>query len=295
MDRQRSYVLIGHPVGHSVSPVIHRAAYDRLGRRDCTYEAVDCPNRDAVAEQVQRLRDGSLAGANVTVPYKRLALELADEATPLATKTGAANVLSMRAGRVVADNTDVAALAEELRRDASRLESALVIGNGGAALAAVVALDTLGAREIHVCARRWRADLERSAWPDAPHFSRLGVQALAWPAVQNEQWSNTVAKADVIVQATSAGMRGAAPGEAVSGIVDWRAVGPALFAYDVVYNPPETPFLMAARAHGVKASGGLGMLVGQAAEAIRLWLEVEPPRAAMQEAAVRALFGTDAR
>ena len=85
-------------------------------------------------------------------------------------------------------------------------------------------------------------------------------------------------------------MKGADDCHVGSRVVPWSRLAPGALAYDVVYNPPVTPFLVAARAHGIEARGGLGMLVGQAALSIELWLGVQAPRAAMAEAAARALF-----
>src|ERR1051325_3767698 len=88
-----TFVLIGHPVGHSLSPVIHEAAYRALNVGGNRYVAVDCPQEVAVRQQFGALRRGSVAGANVTVPWKRLALDLAGEADASARDVGAANVL----------------------------------------------------------------------------------------------------------------------------------------------------------------------------------------------------------
>jgi shikimate dehydrogenase len=287
----RHFVLIGHPVGHSVSPEIHRAAYRALGLAGCSYHAADCVDEAAVKEQISRLRRGAIAGANVTVPHKRLALALADDADSLARKTGAANVLVRDGDRVIAYNTDVPALADELRRGRRNAERAVVIGNGGAALAAVVALESLGVGDVSVVARRWLGESPPSDWPRAEQMRRLGASVLAWPVSADDRWNAVAARADILVQATSAGMQGADDGGSVSDIVPWRRLDPTAFAYDVVYNPPATAFLDRARDQGLPHAGGLGMLVGQAAHAIRIWLGRAPPTADLREAAERALLG----
>ena len=113
---------------------------------------------------------------------------------------------------------------------------------------------------------------------------------MAWPKPDlQSDWDAHVVSSDVIVQATSAGMKGADDGRIVGDVVPWSRLAPGVLAYDVVYNPPLTPFLAAAKAHGVEARGGLGMLVGQAALSIELWLGVQAPRQAMSEAAERRL------
>jgi shikimate dehydrogenase len=278
MSTPKCFVLLGHPVGHSVSPAIHGAAYRALGVQH-RYDVVDCPTEADVHAQVQRLRRGEIAGANVTVPWKRLALSLADRADDSAQSTGVANVLSRDvAGHVTASNTDAAALAEEIAALHPAPESAAVIGAGGAAQAAVVACKMLGLSAVAVSNRGWIAGQPPSEWKRAAALSSLGAVPWAWPESPSDRRPEVLAsllsRVDVIIQATSAGMRGAAPGQAVSDWIPWRDLKPGAVALDVVYNPPLTPFLQAAAQAGVRHTGGLGMLVRQAALAIKIWLDV---------------------
>jgi shikimate dehydrogenase len=135
---------------------------------------------------------------------------------------------------------------------------AVVLGSGGAARSAVAALrHELGAERVVVRARR----------------SGEGVEALAPSLLDREVWT--------VVQATSAGMDGAEPGEGVAAAVAWGELPPRAVALDVVYAPPETPFLRAAQAHGVRAANGIGMLAMQGALAFELWLGVPAPYNAM--------------
>jgi shikimate dehydrogenase len=298
MTEPLTFVLLGHPVGHSVSPAIHGAAYRALGVGH-RYEVRDCPTPEHVRAQVDKLRARELGGANVTVPWKRLALELADRADPSAAATGVANVLSREAdGTITASNTDAGALAEEIAALHAAPRRAAIIGAGGAAQAAVVACRSLGLSEVAVSSRSWRAGEPTAGWKHAATFESLGASAWAWPEPaagrRAEDLSTFMLRADVIVQATSAGMRGAGPGEEVSAWVPWRALPEGAIAIDVVYNPPSTPFLVAARAAGLVAQGGLGMLVRQAALALEIWLGhseawVEPDLARLSAAAERAL------
>jgi shikimate dehydrogenase len=245
---------------------------------------------------VTAIRAGEIAGANVTVPHKRLALSLADEVDDSAAGVGAANVLAPRPGPsgsnlVAAHNTDVVALAGELSALAGSVRRAVVIGSGGAALGAVAACRRLGAEHVAVVARGFRSDLSPSEWTRAAELSALGAEPMAWSNDAEGAWCRAAREADVVVQATSAGMKGADSGASVADIVPWGALRDAAVAYDVVYNPPVTPFSEAARARGLRVATGLGMLVGQAAHAVAIWLSVEPPVAAMRAAAERALFG----
>ena len=246
------FVLLGDPVAHSKSPAMHAAAYRALGL-DHTYEAVRV-REEELGAWVEKLRRGEIGGINVTVPHKRAAMRLADEVDAVARACDACNVLALRDDRVVAYDTDVPALVEELRDAGGPGGSAIVLGSGGAARAAKLALEELGASPIGVRARRSGAE------PLAPTGSERGAR-----------W---------IVQATSAGMTGADPGDAVARAVDF-SLAPNALALDVIYEPRETPFLAAARAAGLRTKNGFGMLARQGALAFEIWLGRPAPLDAM--------------
>jgi shikimate dehydrogenase len=260
----RRFAVVGDPVAHSKSPAMHTAAFRALGLPH-TYEALRV-TAEELPGVVEALREGRYDGLSVTVPHKRAALALADASA--APDLVAANTL-VRApdGRVVAHNTDAPALAAELRLLAGpeapwASRRALVLGSGGAALAAVAALRALGVGDVRVRARTPRG-LATEPWGPSP----AGEGA-------------TLA----VVQATSAGMTGADPGGAVVAAVAWEALPADAVALDVVYAPPETPFLAAAAARGLRRANGLGMLARQGALAFELWLGVPAPLAVMRAA-----------
>jgi shikimate dehydrogenase len=289
MSTGKRFILIGHPVAHSISPQIHHAAYRALGAPH-HYQAVDCPDEAAVAAQVLALQNGQLGGINVTVPWKRVALRSADRRDPLAEQIGAANVLVREPdGSLTAYNTDALALVDELRADALPARAA-VIGSGGAARAVVAACRALGIASVFVTARKFGAVGDDALAAD---FRGLGASVIGFPTddepARREEWRAAAVSSLLIVQATSAGMQGADSGEAVRALVPWDELDPGAFAYDVVYNPPVTPFLRAARERKLRAENGVGMLVGQAARAIELWLGSAPPRGPMSDAAEQAL------
>ncbi len=214
-----------------------------------TYEAVRASAPD-LGLWIAKLRRGEIGGINVTVPHKRTALELADESDPIARACDAANVLVRKGERVIAFNTDVPSLVAELADNrAEPGGTAIVLGNGGAARAAVLALEQLGASKIIVRARRGG---------DEPLTSTGTEQGARW-----------------IVQATSAGMTGADPGDALARAVRFD-LAPRALVLDLIYEPRETPFLAAARVAGLRTKNGLGMLVRQGALAFELWLGVAP-------------------
>lgn len=283
----KKFALVGHPVAHSVSPAIHRTAYAELGYSH-EYGLLDAPDEASVARVFEELRSGALAGVNVTVPWKRLALALADGAHSSAAAVGAANVLAPSADGIVAHNTDVPALVEELSALHPAPRGVLVLGGGGAALAVVAAARASGAR-VGVSARRF-GGAERGTWPLARELTALGAELVAWPASGVASELEAFAHgADIVVQATSAGMHGGDSGAAIAEMVPWRLLPAGASAYDLVYNPRETEFLRAARAASLRARGGLGMLVRQAALAFEIWLGVRPPLEPLFAAAEAAL------
>jgi shikimate dehydrogenase len=274
------FAVIGDPVSHSKSPAMHAAAYRALGLAH-VYEAVRAAAGD-LPRLVDALRGGQYEGLNVTVPHKERVLELVDAVDATAAAIGAANTLARSAdGGVVAYNTDAPALAAELRRLAEGAEMwggarALVIGSGGAARAGIAALAELGVAEIAVRAR---------AFADPTRRDRFAASAPAPVRPEAFRASPSSERATVaLVQATTAGMQGADPGEVVAEVVAWDALPAGAIAIDVVYAPRDTPFLCAARARGLRADDGLGMLARQGALALERWLGVTAPFDVMRAA-----------
>jgi shikimate dehydrogenase len=284
------FALIGHPVAHSLSPVIHRAAYRELGEAH-DYVLIDAPTEADVEQAIQALRGGELCGVNVTIPWKRLAYAAADRRSPLAERLGVANVLAQVGGELVAHNTDALALETEFTQ-LVMTRRAVLLGSGGATPAVVAACQAAGIAEVYVSARRFDSLVAESDWPGAAELVRLGAKLLAWPA------SNTAAKAEferacepagLVVQCTSAGMQGKDSGEPVAELVPWPALAADALAYDLVYAPLETPFLRVARAAGRPTAHGLNMLVGQAALSVEIWLGRRPPAEPLLAAALEEL------
>jgi shikimate dehydrogenase len=279
--RPLRFAVVGDPISHSKSPAMHRAAYRALGLPH-GYEAIRASTTELGAV-LARLRVGDLDGINVTVPHKEHVLALVDTLAESARTAGAANTIVRSArGQLVAHNTDAPALAAELARLAGTPFAwhgirALVLGSGGAARGAVLALGRgLGVTDVVVRARRFDDEAQGHAFQQtAP--STVSIQA--WRA-SPESERRTLA----LVQATSAGMRGGSEGESVARMVSWEDVPREAVAIDVVYAPRDTPWLRAARARGLRCDDGLGMLARQGALALELWLGVEAPLAEMRAA-----------
>ncbi|HYQ18144.1 MAG TPA: shikimate dehydrogenase [Polyangiaceae bacterium] len=284
------FALIGHPVSHSLSPVIHRAAYRELGLSH-EYELIDCATEADVERVVATVRSGELAGINVTIPWKRVAYAAADRRSPLAERLQVANVLASDGGQLVAHNTDALALEVEFARQVSS-PRAIVLGSGGAVPAVVAACRAAGLSEVFVTARRFVAGSAPAAWPGASELSSLGAEVVAWPGsspAAAAHFEHLCERAGLVVQGTSAGMQGADSGEPVAALVPWARMSADALAYDLIYAPLETPFLRVAREAGRRTAHGLSMLVGQAALAIEIWLGQRPPLEPLLAAALQAL------
>jgi shikimate dehydrogenase len=254
------YAVIGNPVAHSKSPWIH-AEFARACGQDLEYGRIGAP-LDGFARAVGEFRAAGGKGLNVTLPFKLQAYSYCEQASARARAAQAVNTLSF--GAVVqGDNTDGTGLVRDLAGNLGiELErrSVLLMGAGGAAQGVVAALLEAGAGRL-VIANRTPAKAQALA----ARFS--GASASGYEALAGERF-------DVVVNATSAGLEGAAP-RLPAGVLHAQSV-----AYDMVYGR-DTPFLAAARAAGARACDGLGMLVEQAAESFYLWRGVRPDTAAV--------------
>lgn len=284
------FALLGHPVAHSLSPVIHRAAYRVLAQAH-EYDLIDVPDEDALRSAVASLREGALQGVNVTVPWKREALAAADRCSVLAERLGVANVLARDGDQIVAHNTDALALEVEFKQLVAT-DRVIVLGSGGAAPAVVAAAAAAGIAEVYLSARRFDPRLPPSAWPGAAEFSRLGAKLLPWPAsseAARSAFEEACQSAGLVVQCTSAGMQGKDSGEPLATLVPWARLPADALAYDLVYAPLETPFLRVAREAFRRTAHGLNMLVGQAALSVEIWLGQRPPAEPLLAAALAEL------
>lgn len=258
-------MVIGWPVEHSLSPVIHNAAFDALGL-DWRFFALSVTPGGA-ADAVGAMRALGLAGMSVTMPHKHAVVDLVDVRTRNVDLLGAANCLWWRGDDLVADNTDGAGFVDALRHDEGfdpRGRRIVVFGAGGAARAVVAAVVSAGAGEVVVVNRT----------------SARGHAAAALAGVSGRTGTpDDVPNADLVINATSVGMRdGATP-------FDPALIRAGQLVVDLIYEPPATPLLLAARDRGAVGVNGLGMLIHQAAHAFRLWTGEDPPIEVMSAAA----------
>ena len=252
----RQFAVFGHPISHSLSPVIHQAFAQQFGIA-LTYRAIDAAPAD-FADAVQRFFAGGGHGANVTLPHKAAAFALADQHSAQAGRVGTANVLTaLPDGRLAAHNTDgdgmVRDIAERHGTDL-RGRSALLLGAGGAARGVAWNLLDAGVAALTIVNRSPAAAMALAEAIGAP------ARACRW------QELSELGSHDLIVNATSAGVLG----ESLQ--LPPALAGARSLCYDLSYGPAAAGFLAWARAAGVgHAIDGLGMLVETAADAFALW------------------------
>jgi shikimate dehydrogenase len=270
--------IIGHPVEHSRSPLIHAHWLRRYGI-DGLYERADVAP-DGFATFVRSLADRGYAGGNVTVPHKEAAFRLASVEDPVAQELEAVNLLWTRSGRVMGANTDVAGFLGNLDEHApgwdGKLSRAVLLGAGGAARAVIHGLKARGAGEILVVNRSFERAADLSA-----RFGR-SVQAVPQAAL-----AESLEGASILVNATSLGMRGQPPLH-----VALDSLPKSALVTDLVYVPLETELLVEARRRGNPVVDGLGMLLHQAVPSFETWFGVRPEvTAELRDLVVRDLAG----
>jgi shikimate dehydrogenase len=252
--------VLGYPVAHSRSPAMMAAAFRELDL-DWRYYRLPVPPA-LFAETVRALSASGYAGANVTIPHKLAALDLADEATAGARAIGAANTLTLSDGRIEVDNTDAGGILDAL---GGRIpESALVLGAGGAGRAAVWALREAGA-EVAV----WNRTPGRAA----TLAEEMGVRHAERPE-----------PAELVLNATSVGMAGEADAPELLGLQ-----GPPAVLLDLVYGDRPTPLARWAGERGARVVDGREVLVRQGARSLARWTGVSAPIEAMREALERSV------
>lgn len=256
--------VVGQPVAHSLSPLIHNAWLEAAGI-DGVYVAF-APDADRFEVFVDGLRGGAIRGLNVTIPFKEMALSIADIVSPRAEKAAAANLLTFEAdGRVAADNTDGLGLLGALAAQAPGFEPAAgpvaVLGAGGAARGAVAALLTAGAPQVRIV-NRTLAKAEAVA-------GAVGPGAVAAPL---DAAADAFQGVTAVINATSAGLAGQSSLD-----VPLEAAPETAVVMDMVYKPLETPLLARAKQLGRRTVDGLEMLIRQAEPSFQAFYGASPP------------------
>ncbi len=281
--RTRLAGLIGWPLEHTLSPAMHNAAYEAMNL-DWVYLPLPVREGQDLVRVVAGLRGLPFVGFNVTMPYKRLMLNICDEVATAAALAGAVNTVHIVDGRLIGYNTDGRGLMESLKEEAAfdpKGKRAVIVGTGGAAGAALVGLVLERASHITIAGRR-------------PEVAEDMIENLSGrlrettaEAVSLDDAREAVEAADLVVNATPLGM---GAGDELPVSREW--LQPGQVVADMVYRPSVTPLMEAAVARGARAVGGLGMLVDQGAIAIEIWnsgVQNAAPRAVMRAAAEAVL------
>lgn len=254
--------VIGHPIKHSRSPLIHGSWLAEHGI-DGSYEAIDVAP-EALPAFIERLREGEFAGGNVTIPHKEAVFALCDRVDPLATTIAAVNTLVARDGKVHGFNTDYMGFLGNLEQNApgwgEGLKRAIVLGAGGAARAILVALRERGIPEIILLNR-------------TPEKAEALAKEIPGPFVPGAlaEYARYAPEAGLVVNTTSIGMH-----DTRFENLDLRLLPKTALVTDIVYVPLLTPLLADARALGLRAVDGLGMLLHQAVPGFEAWFGVRP-------------------
>src|SRR3989338_1322179 len=271
----RIFGVIGYPISHSLSPVMHAAAFRAL-RLDALYEPFEVAPR-FLAPILRGLTLAGIDGLNVTVPLKEAVLPLLDRVDPDARAIGAVNTILIKNRRLSGYNTDTIGLRMALAELGWRPRPAcvVVLGAGGAARAVAWELSRLRGSCLTIANRHLERAQRLARWLSRAR-PRVCVKAVPLEDV-------TLDDADVVVNATTVGMRAS----------DGLLINPArlrqgTLVYDLVYHR-QTRLVQAARRRGCVAANGLSMLLYQGAASLRLWLRRDPPIAVMRKALIKAV------
>lgn len=273
--------LIGFPIEHSMSPVLHSAALQACGLQG-TYSLFPIKREDTrgLNTLLKQVRTGELNGLNITIPHKQNIIQFLDEITPLARTVGAVNTIYLREGKLIGDNSDASGFLTDLNNflqvskpiwwkiDGEIDKSALILGAGGSARAVAYALVSAG-WNITVAARRIEQvnELANSHLNVSP-YDQIHISPL-------------LSTIHLIVNTIPLGM---VPKIDASPWIEGLVFPKSAVLYDLIYNPSETLLVQQARAAGLQASTGMGMLVEQAALAFELWTGLDIPRSLMFDA-----------
>ena len=254
--------VIGFPVDHSLSPIIHNYWIKELGLDIKPYEKINVdPNK--FEEQINNLKAEGYGGLNVTVPLKELAFSISDETSGISKKLKSVNTLSLNFEKIDGDNTDAVGFINSL--DEKTIENnitnkkTLVLGAGGSARSVVYALNELGG---HV--RLFNRTLEKAEIL----LDDLSINSSPVGAEELDDYANS---SSFIVNTTSLGQK---EGER-NNILSFENIGMETFIYDLIYNPKRSSFLEQAEAKGLKVQNGLRMLIEQAACSFQIWHEIK--------------------
>jgi shikimate dehydrogenase len=269
--------VMGNPVAHSLSPLMHNAALASLSLDYCYLPLEIRP--ELLPQAVVGLKALGCQGFNVTIPYKEQIVASLDEVDDEALIIGAVNTVVNREGKLVGYNTDgrgfLRSLAEEWDLGL-RGEQVVVLGAGGAARAIVAGLASAGASKITIANRNVERGLLLKADLEQHYPCKIAVVDLSEGELDKE-----LAASLLVVQTTPVGMY---PHVGDTPIIEPSRLWKDSYVYDIIFNPPETRFLLGAREQGCRTANGLGMLLHQGALSFEYWTGIEAPVKLMRQA-----------
>jgi shikimate dehydrogenase len=268
------YAVFGDPVEHSLSPVMHNAAFKALGM-DCEYHKFRV-NKDDLETAIMGARAMGFGGLNLTIPLKEKALEIVEPDT-LAQDIGAVNTIEFKDGRLIGHNTDGIGALRALQLSGVVIPNSrvLILGAGGAARAVAFQLALSGAK-VTIANRT-----AQRAYSLAENVSSVGEAK----GTGLEDIQELATQSNIVINTTSVGMHPDIDKTPITADM----MRPGLVVFDIVYNPLKTRLLIDAEKAGAITIDGLKMLVLQGAESFRIWTGVEPPVKVMERAARTAL------
>jgi shikimate dehydrogenase len=273
------YAIFGHPVNHSLSPVMHNSAFKAL-KLDCVYVAFDIQPRD-LESAARAIRPMGIQGVNITIPHKESIIFFLDEISQEASLTGAVNTVKNEDGKLIGYNTDVVGFLRAIKEDLGLHPKGLsvaLLGAGGAARAVLSGLCMNGVSQVYLInrtfdkARKLASEFKKS-------FKDTSIEAISLDDKRGLEES--LSTTNLLVNATSAGMKGMDPIE-----IPLEFLPKGSMVYDLVYNPRETDLIKRAKGLGHKASGGLSMLLYQGVESFEIWTGKSAPIEVMRKVIV---------
>lgn len=256
VPNNRLYAVIGHPVSHSLSPLMHQTALDFYGI-DAKYIALDLP-QSQLHEFIPWCNHDNFLGCNITIPHKAAFNEIVDEIDPFAQGVGVVNTLVKRNYKLIGYNTDVYGFLKPLQpyllnTDNSR---AIIFGTGGASKAVKTALESEGFEELIFVSRK-------------PNRRKISSKEASIQVVDYTQWQSFAEETELFVNTTPVGMYPNSNKTFLRG--DEAVLFEGKICYDLVYNPLKTKFLQLAETHGALCINGLEMLIYQGSKSFELW------------------------
>ncbi|MFH1379101.1 MAG: shikimate dehydrogenase [bacterium] len=266
--------LIGYPLGHTLSPQMHEAAFIKLNL-NFRYSAFEVPPQKLSAA-IQGIRALNFIGINITVPHKESVMEFIDEFDERAKKIGAVNTILNNKGKLIGYNTDAPGFLHSLRDEGGfipRGKKAVICGAGGAARSIASSLASAGITRLVI------TDIDkRAAKILSRHIKKhFDCEVAVYESGEDRALFRAIQESDLLVNATPVGLK---PGETIPILL--KSLHKKLFVYDVIYA--DTRLIKAARKKGLQSLNGIGMLVGQGAEAFKIWTNQDAPVEIMRRA-----------